>query len=439
VATVFALAFYGQFAAAESRGVWWLAQLLAPLGMAVIWNQRTGAFPFELLIAAGGLAVAELRRRAEAPIWTLACYWLSYWEWSSAGSGGPEAPFAWLSAAFLLFFLWAPWWAVARRRELRAADLLVIVSGPVAFFASSYHLLNPAYHAYMGLLALAVGGLHLVLARLLWPSERAPSAGGARQMGPAMLSVAVACAFAILAVPIQFAGFRVTIAWALEGAALAWLGAKFRRSESAYAAVVVFTLVLVRLFAIDTWTYSDGSQFPALVNPRFLTFAVSAGCLWLCAYFAGSRGAAGTEGPQAGRATLGVRATRVAAAVAYLCGHFVMLWILGLEVAGWVDRNVSATDQASVKTVAISVLMGLYAVMLVTLGVAARAAIHRVAGLALVGVVVGKLYLIDVWELSRVFRIAAFLALGVLLLVVSYLYSRFRPSIEKLLRGGSAE
>jgi uncharacterized membrane protein len=42
-----------------------------------------------------------------------------------------------------------------------------------------------------------------------------------------------------------------------------------------------------------------------------------------------------------------------------------------------------------------------------------------------------------VWEVSRVFRITAFLALGVLLLVVSYLYSRFRPSIDKLLRGAS--
>jgi uncharacterized membrane protein len=50
-----------------------------------------------------------------------------------------------------------------------------------------------------------------------------------------------------------------------------------------------------------------------------------------------------------------------------------------------------------------------------------------------------KLYLVDVWQLSRGFRITAFLGLGALLLLVSYLYSRFRPAIEKLWKDHPAE
>jgi hypothetical protein len=49
--------------------------------------------------------------------------------------------------------------------------------------------------------------------------------------------------------------------------------------------------------------------------------------------------------------------------------------------------------------------------------------VNRMLGLALMGLVVLKLYLSDVWELGRVFRITAFLGLGVLLLLASYLYS----------------
>jgi len=41
--------------------------------------------------------------------------------------------------------------------------------------------------------------------------------------------------------------------------------------------------------------------------------------------------------------------------------------------------------------------------------------------------VVVKLYLSDVWQLGYLFKIVAFVGLGVLLLTVSYLYSRFRP------------
>jgi hypothetical protein len=53
--------------------------------------------------------------------------------------------------------------------------------------------------------------------------------------------------------------------------------------------------------------------------------------------------------------------------------------------------------------------------------------------------VILKLYLLDVWSLSRGFRITAFLVLGGLLLLVSYLCSRYKPALEKLWRPGTAK
>ena len=103
-----------------------------------------------------------------------------------------------------------------------------------------------------------------------------------------------------------------------------------------------------------------------------------------------------------------------------------------MEVVGWAERNFAPADVLSVETMGISILMALYALMLVVLGVATRTVINRVLGLGLMGTVVVKLYLSDIWELSRIFRITAFLALGVVLLLVSYLYSRFKPAIERL-------
>jgi uncharacterized membrane protein len=45
---------------------------------------------------------------------------------------------------------------------------------------------------------------------------------------------------------------------------------------------------------------------------------------------------------------------------------------------------------------------------------------------------------VDVWVLGRLFRIAAFLALGVLLLALSYLYSRLKPTLARLLKPDSS-
>jgi len=57
-------------------------------------------------------------------------------------------------------------------------------------------------------------------------------------------------------------------------------------------------------------------------------------------------------------------------------------------------------------------------------GAAARHAPSRLSGIGLIGIVVVKLYLYDVWLLGGFYRMAAFAILGVMLLVMSYLYSR---------------
>jgi uncharacterized membrane protein len=48
--------------------------------------------------------------------------------------------------------------------------------------------------------------------------------------------------------------------------------------------------------------------------------------------------------------------------------------------------------------------------------------------------VVMKLYLYDVWELRLIYRVLAFAGLGGLLLLMSFLYSRYRTSIESWLQ-----
>ena len=193
------------------------------------------------------------------------------------------------------------------------------------------------------------------------------------------------------------------MAWALEGAALAWISARFENARMALGASIMLAFVVLRLYLLDA----------AIKDHRFLTFAVSATALFLAARAFANRGQKLT---------------------AYVVAHIVTLTAMGLELVDWVQRTVAKPDQFETSTVAISILTALYAVMLVVLGVVTRTSINRVLGLLLITFVVIKLYLSDVWELGFVFRIVSFLGLGILLLTVSYLYSRFRPMLEKLLK-----
>ena len=116
-----------------------------------------------------------------------------------------------------------------------------------------------------------------------------------------------------------------------------------------------------------------------------------------------------------------------------------LLWGLGMEIAGWARRTSDPQDVSNVESTGISILMAVYASALVVSGVALRSATNRILGLGLFALVIVKLYLLDVWSLSRGFRITAFLALGGLLLLVSYLYSRFKPDLARLWVAKTAE
>jgi uncharacterized membrane protein len=427
VATVFAIMFYAQFAAGSiSRSVWTASQFLAGSAPIIIWRDPAQALPLAVLFAAAGLAVAAWREWPEAPVTTLAAFWLPIWlaGYHPGSARGRVIVFLWCSPGFALFFLWTAWRTLIRGRAARPAELWLLAANAAAYFGKSYFLLDSVYHEYVGAFALGLAILHALLAKLVWkPGEQQDAWQG-------HLAAAIAVAFLTLAIPIQFNGFRITIAWALEGAALAWIGARFSNARLAATAVILFVIACARLFTLDAWIYSSANDYRLIANARFLTFAVSAASLWTAA--------SAWSAVSLSRAARFTSAKKYAAA-AYLAGHIVLLWVLVMEAMGWAERYAAPQDVSAVSTVAVSILMACYALALIAAGVATRTAINRLAGLALMLLVVAKLYLVDVWQLSRGFRITAFLGLGALLLLVSYLYSRFRPAIEKLFKDRPAE
>jgi uncharacterized membrane protein len=402
--TVFTLTFYAIFAAGPVAGVSLAAQLLAGVVAAGIWEPRgTGLIPV-LIAGAAGLAIADRRDSRWHAAASFAGLWLAYGSWSLwvGSKHGVWGPFAFITGAFLLLTAWPLIRSLVRGLPLRAADLALTVLNAAFYFAAGYALLEPAHKEWAGLFAVAVALVEMSVAALLWDRERRG----------AILSAGAAWVLLGLAIPIQFTGYTVAIGWSLEGAALAWTGSRLNDRRASYAALLVFAAALVRLLAVDSWMFPTVNYTP-LFNARFLAFAAGAAALWAAAFWTRDR---------------------QAAAAAYLAGHFALLWSLCLEVSGWAARSASAQNVANTQSLAISILIACYAVLLVAAGVARRFPLDRVAGISLIGFVVVKLYLYDVWQLPLFYRMAAFGALGVLLLATSYLYSRFRDVIGGWLR-----
>jgi len=400
VYALFVIAWFILFAASSRQGVFSAAQVLAGLAMVQIWGHGGGALFAVLLIAAGSLAVADWRRWAAAAGASFGGFWLAYAVWSTLSGNPPVgASLVLASASFLLFLGWPVWRVLVRGQPLRILDLAVLALNAAFYFGAGYGLLQFGHDAWAGPLAVAAAAVQIAAARLLWRHDARGS----------LLSAGAAVVLLVLAVPVEFVGYRITIGWAVEGAALAWIGVRLRDQRPVIAALVTFGLVLARLMLIESFLYADATEYRLLANARFLAFSVAAASLWAAAWWIRP----------------GLRAL-----AAYLCGLAVMLGGLSLEAVGWAGRTAAPQDFRSVASTAISVLAAAYALLLVGGGVARRSPATRIAGMVLIGLVVGKLYLYDIWLLSQFYRMAAFGILGVLLLAISFLYSRFRGTIQ---------
>jgi uncharacterized membrane protein len=408
VATFFGLLYYALFAATAMQPVVLIAQVLAAALLGLVWLHDLGVyFPLALLVALVGLAISERRRWPTALSVGFASFWIVSALCATPGAwqARPGALFFEMTCGFLAFAI-----GVARRIAVRGEtagveELAVIALNGGAYFVVCYYLLDDRHHAWMGLFAIALAGAHVVMGVFLHRRDR--PAGG--ESSAALLSLAAALCFVTLAVPIQLTAYRITMAWALEAAALTWIGVRARRVPLIAGALLVFALVAVRLIFVDAWIYSSAYAYATLLNARFLTFAASAASLFAAGRWLKPR-----------KEAMGC----------YVAGQAVLLWGLTQETLGWAGRNAAPENRVSVETFSVSVLYAIYAVLRIGLGVATRTAADRVTGLLLIGFVVLKLYLFDVWQLGRLYRILAFVALGVLLLATSFLYSHFRALIE---------
>ena len=102
--------------------------------------------------------------------------------------------------------------------------------------------------------------------------------------------------------------------------------------------------------------------------------------------------------------------------------HFVTLVVLSNE---WLNWGTTFQLGASYK-LGLSILWGSYALFLIVLGIWRNKAYLRMAAFALFGVTLLKLFFYDIAHLPTLPKTVIFIALGSLLLLISFLYNKYR-------------
>jgi uncharacterized membrane protein len=245
-----------------------------------------------------------------------------------------------------------------------------------------------------------------------------------------LLHVAVAIAFITVAVPLKLDAHWITIGWLIESAVLLFVGVKADTHFLRIFAGCTLALGVCRLLFIDNF-----STQTLVFNTRFATFlvaiAVMAGIV-----AAGGRLASSKEKPFIMLAGIALNVLALIALTREANDYFTR------HIAEtYQQRNMyeAATQLEIARDFSFSAIWIVYGAALMVIGFWKRSAFIRWQAMVLLAVTIGKVFLYDSRHLEQVYRILSFIALGVLLMAISYAYHRdwFKLSPKK--SGGGTE
>jgi uncharacterized membrane protein len=327
-----------------------------------------------------------------------------------------------LGFATLFFAIFAIAPLVARRpeRELApfvAVPLFLAFVNAGVYFLQVYAMYEEIDKQAMAWFALILAAVYIFLSRQA--RDRFPDPENAQKLH--FLHLALAIGFITIAIPIRLDGHWITIGWLVEAGVLLWLGDRIRSSFLTGFAVAALVLGVLRLLTkLDDFTVTT-----LIFNARMGTFLVAITVLAATAWYGVKRGdEVGRQG----------------AAVAVIVLNALALVALSNEVSDYYAREKALVVPANrpydalswMRTRNIQIAEGFtysalwmaYGAMLMIIGFWRRSAFVRWQALVLIAVTTIKVFVYDVSQLDKGYRIVSFIVLGVLLLAISFVYQR---------------
>jgi uncharacterized membrane protein len=341
-------------------------------------------------------------------------WWVAFYTHAQAGRT------AFFIACFFIIFALAPRLVrVSLEGEARVSgwDNLALVMLPISNaalgFLAFYNIFDPSGSSWAGpWLAVGFAAFYLLLLRL--------PAGARLHQSPAILSalhLTAAVVFLSIAIPLKAHGRWLTIGWLTEGTALLWFSRRINSPLLRGLSVICLLLGLAALLVVNP----PASTMP-LLNERFATYCVGIAAFTLVCVMARK---AQLDEPEPGELPW-----HTLAAAAVLVVNVLALVAIGWEIHSyWWFRQWQGNwrlmhDYRMYAQFTYSAFFMAFGAVLLGVGFLRRSAYLRWQALVLLAIAIGKVFLVDVSELSQGYRIISFIGLGALLLGVSFVYQR---------------
>ena len=337
--------------------------------------------------------------------------WVAVLQWQGNRNLTVEWPkLLTISSALYAVFTAYPFLVGRRARDSRDPYLAAVLASAMAFFGARAAFVAGDLQWMIGVIPVIEGAVLAVLLRSLLRLE----SSGQRDLGRVALVAGAALAFVTVAIPLQLRQQWITIGWALEGAALAWVFTRVPHRGLFYWALALLGAVFVRLALNPEVLVYEPRGSMRIFNWYLYTYLVCAAALFVAARFLS----------KTIDRVAGVRLSAVLPGAAVV----LLFLLLNIEIADFYATGPTVMFRFGV-TVAqdLTYTIGwlIFGMGLLAAGIGLGNRPARAAAVTLIAVTTFKCFLYDLGSLEGLARIASFVGLAMSLALVSLALQKF--------------
>jgi uncharacterized membrane protein len=439
VVTVFAVLLSIRYNTSAIAFMGLLGGYINPILLSTGQNQQVALLTYIAILDLGVLILAFFRNWKWLNIFAFLATVAVFAGWAGKFYHIDPVPYAttqvFLVVFFVIFASLSIFYNVIHKAKTTIIDLIFIFLVASLFFGASYTNLEDCCSDLMGLFSGVMAVIYLGLAFI--------SRGRvAVDKGLVLTFLAVALGFLVIMVPIQLDKNWITIGWAVLAAALVWIGVKTESGPILLAGTGLLIISIGKLLFVDLSVDIYAAGFHSFLNDRFLTALVVTAATFFSSYIF-FRTDAGYSRP--------------ASLTLFVVAHVILLVTLSQEVydsfavpmAGLQEGMIGQYDYshyldlynryAYAQRLSLSGLWAVYSAVLILIGFVARHAPSRICAIVLFFITIFKVFVFDLSSLENIYRIISFIGLGIILLAVSFLYTRFKDQIMVAVIGDQRE
>ncbi len=345
--------------------------------------------------------------------------------------------FSFLTVNFFMHFLITIGYFIRKNVIPKIWEYSTISLNPLIYLLITNNLLKTDNSSWLGIIILCIGLLYFIFAYASYIRSHYEIT-----LSSMLIGVGLICIFS--AIPVQLSGSIVTILFSIQALVLLWLSIRLKSWELQTFSFSIFLVVIFRLLFIDFSNFELG-DYQIIFNERFLVFFVVILCLIISSYFyyleinkfqlySKNIFFKFTEkNIQTLKTNLSIKNLFI---LSLIFTNFLIVWSISFEITSVFDSNIFELDsdtKSYAKGLGLTIFWGMYASILLVIGISKRSYQIRSAAIFLLGIPVVKLFIYDTFNLEQIYRIISYVFLGILLIIGGFIYQKYEDRIKEFI------